>query len=241
MVEAVLGMLPSVLESGETEQMTAVIDSVVDMDGCSIMVAASDGTAFEGSLDTVEDSDAVAALHIDLMQNTGNAMSANGLGRLESLVLCSDEATMKFYTSAEDFTVISHQNEAEIDSIAVKPSKSAPARLKRALQGLVSLPGVSKSMVLTAEGETVLSIGFEDAGDLASGLADMINDVIKSFCEDTKFGNLHACVINTDKAIYQIMCLGSKHYLVSELGTKVPEFVWRRDIPAEASFVLASV
>lgn len=240
-IENVLTLLPGIIENSDnTDAVNAQLNSVAGMEGCSIMVATPDGLPFLGNLSTVDDSDLVAALQLDLMQNISNTLTENKLGALKSVILCSVGNTMRVYFSADDLTVITHQKMSEIDDIVIKHSKSAP-NLRRALKGLVSLPGVSKSMLLTVEGELLQSVGFSNDKYLAPCFAYMMNDVIKTFCEDVGMGNVRACAIRTDKAFFQVMCLGEGFYLVSELGTKVPEYVWRRDLPAEASFVSANV
>ena len=243
-IENVLRLMPAACESNDTDEVNALISSVAEMDDCSIMVATPDGLPFLGDLNTVYDSDLVAALQLDLMQNVANALADNNLGSLKNVILCSADNTMRVYFSADDLTVITHQKAAEIDGIAVKHSKSTP-NLKRALKGLRSLPGVSKCMVLTVDGELVQSIGFnpdeENESSIAECFSYMMRDVINGFCADVDLGEVRACAMRTDKAVYHVMRLGSDHYLVSELGSKVPDYVWRRDVPAEASFVLANV
>ena len=247
-IESVLTLLPAAYENSDSEvdvnaQIDAVnaqINSVAGMDGCSIMIATSDGRPLLGDLSTVEDSDLVAAAQVELMQNVSNTLADNDLGTLQNVVLCSAGNTMRVYLSVDDLTVITHQKESEIDDIVIKHSKSSP-NLRRALKGLVALPGVAKTMLMTADGESLGSIGFTSDKDLAPCFAYMMRDVINVFCEDVGLGRIRACAVRTDKSLFQVMCLGEAYYLVSELGTKVPEYVWRRDLPAEASFVSANV
>ena len=244
-LQQVLDLLPGACASTEFEEVSALIDEVADLSDFSMMIANPDGTPFLGCLDTASDSDLVAALQTDLTQGLNNIAAENNLGSLASVLLCNKEATMRVYVSADEFNVLAHRLVPEVAEVKAERKRTTP-KLKKALQSLTGLPGVNGSMVVREDGTLVQSFGFngtdsEQITALASCSAQMVNETIQGFCAEVSFNDLRAAIVCTDKAVFHILLLEGSYYLVTELNTKVADYVWSSDLSEEAGMVLANL
>ena len=239
----ILERLPQAVESTDTDEVNVLVCSVSGLPGCSAMVAGADGMSFLGCLDTVDDSDTVAALQLDLMQSVTKALSAYDKGALRSVMLCSDSETLHVHASVDGYNLITHQRSAEIDAIKkVDDShKKSVMRLKKALQGLVSLPGVAGSVAFDNNGEVLQAVGLDNALDLAGYFAQLVKESFAPFCTDTSLNPQHAFLVQTENNSYHLLCLPDEKYLLSVLHTTTPAYVWRNDISFEAGYVAANV
>lgn len=240
-------ILATLLESGPTGRMTELRDlvhDVSDLEECSAMIADSDGLVFLGELDTVDEPDLVAAVHVDLVDSVRRGLAEADLGELEGVLLDGGQSRLQLYPSVEGLNLLVHSGrppaEHEEETGPSLPGEMAlrEAILKKALEGMGRLDGVRGNLVSQREG---LPIDFmlpdESQADILAAVMTQVLVECDRLLERVGMAPLRQALLRTPEAWYSIVPLGGEGLLITLLEPGTSRDVWLSRLPREASMV----
>lgn len=208
------------------------------------MIADSDGLVFLGELDTVDEPDLVAAVHVDLVDSVRRGLAEADLGELEGVLLDGSQSRLQLYPSVEGLNLLVHSGrppaEHEEETGPSLPGEMAlrEAILKKALEGMGRLDGVRGNLVSQREG---LPIDFmlpdEAQAEILAAVMTQVLVECDRLLERVGMAPLRQALLRTPQAWYSIVPLGGEGLLITLLEPGTSRDIWLSRLPREASMV----
>lgn len=230
--------------SGHGSEVRDLLAEVSELEECSAMLADSDGLVFLGELDTMEEPDLVAALHVDLLEGMRRHLADTDLGELESLLVDGRQSRLHVHPTVDGLTLLVHSGrpagEHEEETGPSLPGEMAlrEAILKRALEGMGRLDGVRGNIISQREGLPIDFLLQDDsqADLLAAVLTQALVDCERTV-ERMGLAPLRQLLLRTPGTWYSVVPLGREGMLITLLEPGTSRDIWLSRLPREASMV----
>lgn len=208
------------------------------------MLADTDGLVFLGELDTMEEPDLAAALHVDLVEGMRKQLADSDLGDMESMLIDGRQSRLDLYPSVDGLTLLVHSGrpggEHEEETGPSLPGEMAlrEAILKRALEGMGRLDGVRGNIIAQREGLPIDFLLQDDsqADLLAAVLTQALMDCERTV-ERMGLAPMRQLLVRTAGTWYSVVPLGREGMLITLLEPGTSRDIWLSRLPREASMV----
>jgi len=244
LVPGLLAHLASSGPGGDDEALGEHLRQVAELEDCSAMLADSDGLAFLGELDTVEEPDLVCALHVELLGSVRRILEEVGIAGPEALFLEGASGCFQLHPSVEGLSLLVHlgrgNTEAEEEVAASLSGEMAlrEAMLKKSLEAMSRLDGVRGSLVSQREGLPIEALLPEDlqAEHLAALLAQLVVEC-EAFADPIGMAPLRQVLLQTSGTWYSVVLLGAEGFLATVLEPGTSREIWRHRLERESRTV----
>jgi predicted regulator of Ras-like GTPase activity (Roadblock/LC7/MglB family) len=244
LVPGLLAHLASSGPGGDDEALEEYLRQVAELEECSAMLADSDGLAFLGELDTMEESDLVCALHVELLGSVRRILDEVGAADPEALFLEGAGGFFQLHPSVEGLSLLVNLGRGdtrfEDEVTASLPGEMAlrEAMLKKSLEDMSRLDGVRGSLVSQREGLPIEALLPEElqAERLAALLAHLVVEC-EAFADPIGMGPLRQVLLQTSEAWYSVLLLGAEGFLATVLEPGTSREIWRHRLQRESRTV----
>jgi len=244
LIPELLAHLASSGPGGDDEELTEHLRQVAELEECSAMLADSDGLPFLGELDTLEESDLVAALHVELLGSVRRILEEVGMSGPEALSLEGANGRFQVHPSVEGLSLLVHLgrggSDAEEEVAASLSGEMAlrEAMLKKSLEAMSRLEGVRGSLVSQREGLPIEALLPDElqADHLAALLAQVLTEC-EVFVDQVGMAPLRQVLLRTSEAWYSLVLLGSEGFLATILEPGTSREIWRHCLERESRTV----
>ena len=244
LVSGLLAHMVSSGPGGDDETLEEYLRQVAELEECSAMLADSDGLAFLGELDTMEESDLVCALHVELLGSVRRILDEVGAADPEALFLEGAGGFFQLHPSVEGLSLLVNLGRGETgfedEVTASLPGEMAlrEAMLKKSLEDMSRLDGVRGSLVSQREGLPIEALLPEElqAEPLAALLAQLVVEC-EAFADPIGMGPLRQVLLQTGEAWYSVVLLGAEGFLATVLEPGTSREIWRHRLQRESRTV----
>ncbi len=229
---------------GEDQELREHLRELAELEECSAMLADSDGLAFLGELDTTEEPDLVAALHVELLGAIRRILEEAGMPAPQALLLEGANGRFQVHPSVEGLSLLVHLGRGSADSeeeVAASLSGEMALReamLKKSLETMSRWDGVRGSLVSQREGLPIEALLSEELQPepLAAVLAQVVSES-EIFLDQVGMAPLRQVLLRTDGAWYSVVLLGPEGFLATILEPGTSREIWRHRLEREARTV----
>ncbi len=244
LVPGLLAHLASSGPGGDDEELGEHLRQVAELEDCSAMLADSDGLAFLGELETLEESDLVAALHVELLGSVRRILEEVGLSGPEALLLEGANGRFQLHPSVEGLSLLVHMGrgateiEEEVAASLSGEMALREAMLKKSLEAMSRLDGVRGSLVSQREGLPIEALLPEEiqAEHLAATLTQLVAEC-EVFADQIGMAPLRQIMLQTSEAWYSVVLLGAEGFLATVLEPGTSREIWRHRLERESRTV----